>query len=580
MFKTKQKRRSKMKFKRVLAIVLALVMVLGLAAIPSFADGDPGNVTSQATLEYGEEAEINVGLTKSVATGHDAGFPAGLTYSFTVEQVTGLTVRDGAPSKSGISYSVEPVPATGDSLGINGTYTVTPAAGDKLATTQYGYSASTDYYKKEAAILTGKADGSQTSGGTGGFTVPDTFTGTGVSAASDIAIYAYKITEQQLMSPETGWKKEVVDGKTVYTRPDPPTEVVGEFNEKLTLSKAEYVMYVYTKPTADGTDRYVFAITCVQTLNNEGDTIQEVEKKNITIGGSTGIEGDFSQMEFQNNYLKTPVTDPTDPDGQPYQISKIVTGVDNDMAILNNASFDFAVTVTKGATDDAETAVGRLWVSDDGANYTPMIYDDAAGTGVEGTDYVKLPADSNWPNVKQKIQVFRYNDEGVATGTVTLKNNEKITFPHVPAGTTFKVVEEDYYTTGVAGTTPAGGGAAPVYNLTPIVNAEPWVDLKVTEDTANNKWVFNGVAYDTEDEAKAAAAAKLLDLRTDEQTVEIDAATNKLKEKASNYQNDGSTGTTPTGIIMQYLPFFVIIALAIVALAASVVIKGRRRSRA
>lgn len=523
-----------MKLKKFFAGLLAATMLIGTMGITAFADNDPGNVTGQSILEYGEGQTPQVGLTKSVASGHGVGIPE-LDYHFVIEQVEGLTVRDGAPGGESKTYTVEPKPTSGDSLDIAGTVKVSPTEANKLAETQYGYSDTTDYYKLESANLLKDV------------VIPTTITGITDPNPNGVAIYAYRITEK-LGEDYTGWTK---DNNYTYHTPEPATTTEGEFNEKLVLSRAEYIMYVYTKPKADGSGRYIFAITCVQTLDDKGEEVQTVDKKNITIGGSTGIDGDFSEMEFQNDYLKTPVTDEDDPNGQPFEISKKVTGVDNDQKLLKEQTYEFDVTVTKADADDATKAIGRLWDSDDGENYYPVEF---TGTGTEGVDYVTHDADSTWADKKQAIVVFTYGADGTATETVNLKNNQKITFPEVAAGTSFKVEEKDYFTETIL----KGKDNTTEYPLYPVVNGGDATNPRPADDATA--------------EAKKTAV--------DKARVYEGATVATGDMIAAAYVNDGSKGTTPTGIIMQYLPFFVIIALAVLALIAVVIVKGRKRGMA
>lgn len=564
-----------MKVKKILALMLILVMVLSLGTVAAFADD--GDVTGQSINEYEYDPDVDpeIAITKNVATGKGVTPIPGLTYKFDIETVargTEPTIRDGAPNAGDTPvYFVEGK----DPFGIVGTQEITPAAGDKITETMADYSDTQDYYKKESAPivlqnskLTGTYTGVQEDG----------------QPQSDVAIYSYKITEKkgELFGEEKAlWTK---DSDTKFHKPDPETTVEGEYNEQLTLSQAEYIMNVYTK-WVDANDhtkgRYVFAITVMQTKLDNGTTPTSIPKKNPTPGGNPGVYGDFSQIEFKNDYLKTPVTNPVDPNGQPYQLSKKVTGVDNDAKLLKDTAFTFNVKLTKASGDDATEYAGRLWTSEDGANFYPVIGDATNGVkiptptdnaGIEGYTgpYYEDPA--NPGTFIQYQKVVKFNDANNWTANVDLKNNEKITFPGVPAGTTFETVENDYYTTGVTGTAPATGDA-PVYNLTPgVQGTDDWADLKITED--NGKWIFAGTEYNTEAEAKTAQTAKLLEYRTHSVTTALG------QELAANYINDGSTGTTPTGIIMQYLPFFVIIALAVIALMASVVVKGSRRNRA
>lgn len=542
-----------MKAKRLLAIILAMIMMLSFSSVVAFANDeptDPGAVTGQSILQYEEGAYFDVGFTKLVASGKGVGLPdsdPNIKYSFTVEQVGDLTVRDGAPGGESKSYTVEPVgkgapSGKDDSLGIAGTYYASPTTSRTVTDpAQFGYSASTDYYVAETSILHNRENE------TPNYTLPFRPEDIEGSGADGVAIYAYKITEQKIIDPDAGWKKETVNGKTVYTRPDPPTEVVGEYNEKITLSLAEYIMYVYTKASELG-GRYIFAITAVQTINDDGTTTETVDKKNITIGGSTGIDGDWSEMVFQNDYVKTPVEDPEDPEGTPFQISKIVTGVENDAKLLEEQEYEFTVKITKSESDDATEVIGRLWDSDDGETYYPVAGTEAefnAGTAVE------LSGEKNYEADYQKIVKFTFTGN-VATGTVKLKNNQKITFPEVASGTTFEVEEADYYTTPL---TDSGGNELPLF---PFVQQK-----KGTSDEVQRP------SNDATAEAKKAAV---------DQARAYKAITEDDVDKAADYVNDGATGSTPTGIITQYLPFFLIIALAIVALIVYVIFRGRRRA--
>lgn len=297
------------------------------------------------------------------------------------------------------------------------------------------------------------------------------------------------------------------------------------YDEVFNVSQAKYQLRVYVKKSPTTGNLYISAITLVQTHTDAGEEIPAPPKKDPTPGGDITTY-ETSQLEFQNKFVKTEQTPPS-PYDQPYELSKRVTGVDQDEKILHEQMFDFQVTMTLPDGADKKVYKAYYWDSDNGTSFTAL----NEGGSQKTTDFDFTTATGN-----------------TITVPVSLGHDQKITFNDVPAGTTFTVIEDDYFTTGVEGSNKDSSNNPITYKL---------------------KAIIDGGTVPTDDEAPTEAA------RTAGPT-----SVPQGGSAATAYVNDGNSGTTPAGIVMQYLPFFVMIALAIAALAALTIAKGARRARA
>ncbi len=502
-----------MKTKKILAIFTIIAMLISMMSTFAFAANDPIK-----ELGPDDNASVQAAITKALTTGKGDALDStikGLTYKFKITQNTTASVKDGSPSAQ--TNNLGPHPAATQVLRLDATASTEPqevsiTTSDAANKASASDNAANDYYRKESGNIISQDFASKvTTQGIFVYDIEEVWEDSAVKAALEA----------------DGWTQDGTN-KALYKR---ETTVNGEkTTETFTMSKAAYQLRVYTKLKENGAvgtpgDYYVSAITLVQIKTEAGEDIDNGPKKDPTPGGDNTTY-ETSQLEFQNRYLKTEETDPTNPNDQPYELSKRVTGVDQDAKILHGGTkfmFTVKMTLPDGAEKKAYDAL--YWDSDNNAKW------------------VKLEEGGS-----QKTTSFDFTgkaDGEAVTQTIELEHDQKVTFPNVPVGTRFEVVEDDYFTTGIEGSNVDSNNQAITYKL---------------------KAVINGGTVPADDVAAAEAA------RTDTQIVAKDVS------KASAYVNDGGQGTTPAGIIMQYIPFMVIILLAMAALVASAVIKGKRRS--
>lgn len=464
--------------KRVLGVVVALVLALGLFNV---------TVNADPIKETDPDNPPQVGLTKTVSTGKGTVNVPELTYKFNITQITNADdeyakIKDGAVGST-VTYTVK----TDRELKILGGATqVKPTTATPSKTT-----ATTDTYSLESANFFDK----------------DEYISQIPVYTDSPAIFAYRITEKaELDASELAAWGGVDKGNGLYVKED------DNAREELQLSKAEYVMYVYTKtvPNSNPQKAYISAVTVKQIKYTDGTPADPGDaKKDPTLGGDPTVDGDFSQLEFVNTFTKTK-KDPPYTSDKSYELVKRVTGVDQDPEAYKTP-FKFGVTVTlpAGAPTTADTLIAKYYKSDNGS------------TWVETGDTVEF-------------------QDGVAT-EVTLHHNERIAFDNLPVGTTVTSVENDYYK---ANPTNKDGD----YSYKVSVNGKALLDDDANLSETNRREARTFTTSVTEDGAKVV------------------------------YENNGSTGTTPTGILMNYLPFFVIILLAVVALVGTAVVKGSRKA--
>lgn len=492
-----------MKAKKLLAILTTIAMLVGMMGISAFA--------AEPIKEIGptEQDKVEAAITKDVTTGKGVELDptiAELTFKFLINQNKTASIPDGSPSKN------ENWPAATQDKPL-GPVTIGP---EYVLTNYDTDSAANDNYRKESASF-----------------LPTDF----AANVTDEGIFVYDITEENSATVidalvAAGWTQDASDLHKFTRETEEDVTIDGKAGKKTTtetfnMSKAAYQLRVYTKLKTDAEagvagNYYVSAITLVQTKTDTGEDIDNGPKKNPTPGGDETTYT-MSQLEFKNSYNKVETTDINSPNNQPYEISKRVTGVDQDATILHGGQkFRFTVTMTlpEGAPKTQYKAL--YWDSDNGESFTAL-------------------------GSPQQETVFDFTSaEGyTVTQVIELEHDQKVTFPGVPAGTVFKTVEDDYFTDGITGENKDTNDQPITYHL---------------------KAVINGGTVPSDEEAASEAA------RTDTRTTVAGGSV------ASAYVNDGGEGTTPAGIIMQYLPFVVIIAIAVFALIASAVIKGKRRT--
>jgi len=301
---------------------------------------------------------------------------------------------------------------------------------------------------------------------------------------------------------------------------------VGEYAEQLDQSQAVYRVYVYVKEKKSTPgENYVWAVTIAKTTNDDGSAVpaDDVEKE----GGESGSGGELSDFEFNNKFSRQLKTDDDDPTKKPYGVYKQVIGVDGDNDSPNGLNSD---EVLFGSSDSTTWSTTR-GTSADRFKFDIKLTRAASDTTASYDAYVYTTKDNNtWTKGTQKY-TFTFDSNGVAeVKDIELCHYQALAFgDELPVGTGYEVTEHDYKTTA-----HANSG----YTYTPYVGS-----------TTNSSSVTDsGSVVDGDVKAK------------------------------STYFNDAESGTTPTGILTNYLPFFIIIGGAIAGAVAIAVVKGKKRS--
>lgn len=481
-------------FKKLFSLCFALVLAFGALTTAVKAD---------SIQQYGEDEVPQVGLTKKVTTKAGTKDLPSLTYEFEITQVKTGTVQDGAVGSTK-TYDV----STNDLKLVGGQVLVKPNVTQKNSLMS---DTNTDVYALESSSFFGTD-------------TLEKLTLNELNNQDGYAIYKYSIKEKQTLqaSELAAWGADQTS-EGVY---EIKATNAQEYNEKLTLSKAEYEMYVYAKKKVNANDWYIAAITVKQIKYTDGTPASPGDGKVPgTLGGDPAVDGDMSSIEFINQYEKTKGDDPAATD-KGFELTKTVTGVNEDAVFLTGANrpkFDFDVTIELPA-DSSDTFAYAI---------------EEASTASSNVFWTKVSDGSVTFNGK------------TATIQVSLAHNQRLVFEQgtLPAGTKVTVVEADYWTGRVA------------YDETKADRAT----------TTRFKPSVNGKTLPT-DEAMETAAGRD-NARTGTTTLSADGSTNKIA-----YENNAGSGITPTGILMNYMPFFVIILLAIVGLVGSAVIKGSRKN--
>lgn len=297
----------------------------------------------------------------------------------------------------------------------------------------------------------------------------------------------------------------------------------GETVEQLEKSQAVYRVYVYVREKKNTpNENYVYAITVAKTTDDNGTQIQsdKIEKEN----SESGAQGELSDFEFNNKYTKQTKTDDDDPRKKPYGIYKQVLGLADDNNSPNGLTNN---EVMFGSDTDGDWATAR------GAKADKFKFDVTLTRGTSDTAtsydaYIYTTKDNSTWSKGEKV-TFTFGADGKATQSVELTHYQALAFEdNLAIGTGYEVTEQDYKTTA-----HANSG----YEYTPYVGS-----------TAGSSGAV------------------------DKGTVADNA------ESKSLYFNDAESGTTPTGILTNYLPFFIIIGGAIAGAVAIAVAKGKRRN--
>lgn len=331
-------------------------------------------------------------------------------------------------------------------------------------------------------------------------------------------VYVYEIKENATYTPS-------------FTSTTLDQVAVGEYAETLKRSEAVYRAYIYVKPRATasaGKTSYIWAVTVAKVVDDGGTEIpvDEIKKYNPATGG----DGELSTVEFNNEFVRQQKTGDDNPKLKPYSLSKEVIGLDdtspdpyslsrNMVLYGSETQSDFAT--TRGAKAEKFDFTLKLTRADHDttASYNAYIY-----TSENGTKWNK-----DATPVVFTFQKDTVTGKYVATKTITLAHYQCLAFEdNLAVGTGYEVEEADYLSTA---STNSG------YKFTPYVN-----------DKTTSKKSDSGQVVDSAVKAK------------------------------SEFYNDAESGTTPAGILTNYLPFFIIIGGAIAGAVAIAVAKGKRRN--
>jgi hypothetical protein len=290
--------------------------------------------------------------------------------------------------------------------------------------------------------------------------------------------------------------------------------------EAMVYSPVTYTIKIYVKEgsgtgVAVGT-YYIAAISAVVTGSADpGQTAEDTDKVDPTPGNGTT---DFSAVTFTNTYTYTPGgdnPDPTDPTKSSLQVSMAVAG---DYA-SSTQYFPIEIMLTKpSSVDGAPTYRAYVLLTSTNA-YVDLDVDTSVGTktGDDGiNDYIEFTSG--------------------AAKTLNLKHDYKLVFVGAPIGTA--------YVATLAGAT----GYAPTALVT-----------------------YDGTASETI--GSALPANKGQSLSTAVATVKKLVAENLTGAAFT----DTNSGVTPTGILLNNLPYLGLILLALASLVLFVVVKSRRR---
>ena len=331
--------------------------------------------------------------------------------------------------------------------------------------------------------------------------------------------------------PETGIYEYYIT-ETTYS----PTIALGDLHESLTLSLAEYKVFVYINECDGGTLctqshthsvglLYIEAIGVIKVVDDDGTPDATGDKSDPTPGGN-GTSFFYSQMAFTNNYVKTngPV-DPDDPDPKvpaesTLNVSKEVTGSYGS----TTAYFDFSLKLTLPSIIDSSYVLPyyKAYVIEETSTAGVYAVIDPTAN-VASASVAALIGQDATANAYKFIKFVPSTATAVTTA-FTLKHGQQLVFVNTPVGTVYDVTETAVsgYDTTITLTYDGGSPASLIKN---VMTATDYVGEDFT---------------------------------------------------AADYVNDFDV-TSPTGLDISDLPFIGLIVVAIGAIAAWILVKSRKR---
>ncbi|MCL2060152.1 MAG: hypothetical protein FWH01_14055 [Oscillospiraceae bacterium] len=291
-----------------------------------------------------------------------------------------------------------------------------------------------------------------------------------------------------------------------------PGEGKGDIDEILILSEAEYRMEILVAEKSDKTGYYIAGIAIRIIKGDEGEAANG--KVDGRPGGPDGDDG-FSEFRFRNIYVKNNgKTDPEEPEViDEFTMLDINKTVKGELASTDKL-FDFLVTVHKAEIGVKDTLKYRAYVLNKLENGDYAIAD--IGFTPEGGTLKQDGKNNDYIEFSTGSEV-----------KVKLTHNQRLAFTDLPVGTSFTVTEKGAL------------NYLPSYNLT--------ID---GEGPVNNKGEYN------------------TDLTVPQKYIGED-------ENSVAFLNAYNEGPT-TGITVDNMPYIVMIALAMFALAGFTAVKYRR----
>ena len=287
-----------------------------------------------------------------------------------------------------------------------------------------------------------------------------------------------------------------------------------------------YAKYVATKLTAKR-DSY-------WSTGSVGDKINADEEAAVL---DTYIAGNYSQMVFTNIYTKfdgepenPPPPDPPLIEGDTVlKIQKLVSGIGAD----RDWYFDFDVTVTYTSVIIIPPGhISKVYLVEGN-----VVRDFIIASGPGAGDGNILPGMSSNVDTDADGQQF-YEFTPGTTFTISLKHGQYLAFTTAPIGTEYIVKE---------------------------VNG-------IVDSSSNPIYVASAVQKNSDGAFSDASAVG------DPLTVSGVIGSNTVEADSVVFTNSIS-GTTPTGITLDNLPYYALIGVAVLALAGYVIIKVRKRAR-
>ena len=480
-----------------MATSLALVMLLcSSMVLPAFADDPPNYAVGTET------SPARAAITKVLRMAPGTTTPAG-TYNFTI---TAKHINGGHGVQGGVDYD------NVATLGLPGYMPTVSGTSITYDGTEAGKLEESDTIKK-VYKETDEANQATTSDIFAGITWPHA------------GIFTYTVKET---TPTSG----AIPG--------------------ITYSLAEYDVDVYVANKSGG-GLYVAAIGAIRVKKDDGTNEATNTKVIPPPGGDPTVTGDYSKMEFINNYTKSGGLDPREEGDHRLDINKIVarpnTAEDTDFGDRTKY-FNFTVTIQKPATITETPTTYKAYVVIPNTTAVP-------GKEFEVVTSVKNVENSSLFITEEKDEVNnKYGDYILVTAgteiTIKLQHNQHLVFVgDLHYGSTYIAVEKGE---------PGYIAKVGIYDGTSTA-----ITLENTNTNTNRSTADPGKPADPEDLAHPDGIPAV------NERIIKDSGRNK-----ADFTNTFET-VTPTGISVDNLPYIILIAVVITALAGFVVIKSRKR---